>query len=366
MIIPININVSSVYSLVIFLLVLATLHGSISADQQPDKTWHPLGSGLNHNVNAFVIFEDDLIASGAFTLADGQSANRVALWNGSGWQPLGDGMNEMVFELALHNGELFAGGNFLEADGNEVYGIARWDGAEWQPLAPAGMNEATNALFSYDGDLIAGGRFTMAGDQTVNHVARWDGEEWHPMGSGVGNSNHRTPDVQAFTIYQGDLVAGGSFDLAGGEEAHFIARWDGSTWHPVGSGLQKIDFGGIYDFTIYEGNLVAAGRFNMADGETTHAARLINGEWQPMGTGISAGALEIFEGELYVAGLFINEDSELENRIARWDGSAWQPVGVADAGSNALITYRGNLVAGGMFTTKDGEVVNHVARWSVY
>ena len=53
---------------------------------------------------------------------------------------------------------------------------------------------------------------------------------------------------------------------------------------------------------------------------------------------------------------FIIEESEVESHIARWHGSAWQPVGVADAGSNALITYKGSLVAGGMFITMDGGV----------
>ena len=63
---------------------------------------------------------------------------------------------------------------------------------------------------------------------------------------------------------------------------------------------------------------------------------------------------------------FINEESEQENCIARWNGSGWQSVGVSDAGSNALITYKGILVAGGMLTTTDGQVANHVAGRSGY
>ena len=60
---------------------------------------------------------------------------------------------------------------------------------------------------------------------------------------------------------------------------------------------------------------------------------------------------------------FINEESEVESHIARWDGLAWQPIGVADAGYNALTTFRDNLVTGGMFTSMGGKVVNHVAGW---
>jgi hypothetical protein len=37
----------------------------------------------------------------------------------------------------------------------------------------------------YDGDLIAAGAFTEAGGVPVNRIARWDGTDWSPLGSGI-------------------------------------------------------------------------------------------------------------------------------------------------------------------------------------
>ncbi|MFC1572138.1 hypothetical protein ACFL6M_00920, partial [Candidatus Eisenbacteria bacterium] len=69
------------------------------------------------------------------------------------------------------------------------------DGNSWNALDTGvwgGDYRLVNALTVYDGDLIAGGFFTRAGAWTVNNIARWDGTEWHPLGSGLeGGKLHR-------------------------------------------------------------------------------------------------------------------------------------------------------------------------------
>src|SRR5690606_24067291 len=71
---------------------------------------------------------------------------------------------------------------------------------------------------------------------------------------------------------------------------------------------------------------------------------------------------------LYVAGLFLTAGGKQVNRIARWDGTSWQPLaGPSGAGMNgavrALTVYDGDLIAAGSFTTAGGVTVNGVARW---
>ena len=71
----------------------------------------------------------------------------------------------------------------------------RCDGQPHRPLgrdrvASSGQRDGTtdhvNALaFGPDGSLYAGGKFTTAGGVTANHIARWDGSDWHPLGSGI-------------------------------------------------------------------------------------------------------------------------------------------------------------------------------------
>ena len=46
-----------------------------------------------------------------------------------------------------------------------------------------------------------------------------------------------TGTILAATWYRGDLVVGGEFAEIGGTSARLVARWDGRTWRPLGSGL---------------------------------------------------------------------------------------------------------------------------------
>jgi hypothetical protein len=57
-------------------------------------------------------------------------------------------------------------------------------------------------------------------------------------------------------------VAGGSFNTAGGVSAFGIARWDGTTWSPLGSGISA---GYVFALTtLPNGDVVAGGDFYFA------------------------------------------------------------------------------------------------------
>jgi hypothetical protein len=85
-----------------------------------------------------------------------------------------------------------------------------------------------------DGSLYAGGAFTRANWVVVNRIARWDGSQWHPLGSGLDGYGYALavgPD--------GALVVGGSFNTAGGKPSARTARWTGAVarnpvaWFPI-------------------------------------------------------------------------------------------------------------------------------------
>ena len=156
-------------------------------------------------------------------------------------------MNSSVFALAFGpDGSLYAGGRFTAAGGGSANHIARWDGAAWHPLG-SGMNGGSPNQFvdvralavGPDGSLYAGGLFDTAGGVLANGIARWDGAAWHPLGSGMGGlAEPNDPTVYALAFGpDGSLYAGGKFTEAGGAAANYIARWDGATWHPLGSGM---------------------------------------------------------------------------------------------------------------------------------
>ena len=83
--------------------------------------------------------------------------------------------------------------------------------------------------------LYAGGDFTTAGGVAANRIAKWDGSSWTALGSGMNN------DVHALAVFDDGggpaLYAGGAFTTAGGVAANRIAKWDGSSWSALGSGM---------------------------------------------------------------------------------------------------------------------------------
>src|SRR5690606_15557333 len=57
----------------------------------------------------------------------------------------------------------------------------------WLPGAPnSGPNGPVNSmLLQSNGDVLAGGDFTLADDQFARSMARFDGTSWQPLGQGI-------------------------------------------------------------------------------------------------------------------------------------------------------------------------------------
>jgi len=76
-----------------------------------------------------------------------------------------------------------------------------------------------------NGDLYVAGTFTSMNGVPVNRIARWNGSVWSALGTGINNA------VTALRVFhQTNVIATGSFNLAGGWQVNGIARWDGSAW----------------------------------------------------------------------------------------------------------------------------------------
>src|SRR5207302_6152220 len=82
-----------------------------------------------------------------------------------------------------------------------------------------------------------GGGFLTAGGVSAKCVARWDGTGWYALGSGMNNGVNNP--VRAIGISGSNVYVGGEFTAAGGGgvNANHIARWDGNQWYPLGSGV---------------------------------------------------------------------------------------------------------------------------------
>ncbi len=205
---------------------------------------------------------------------------------------------------------------------------------DWKPSGgAAGFNRIVRALTIYNGQLIAGGSFTSVDGVGANYIAAWDGNSWHSLGGGFGGSS---PAVYALTVYNGKLIAGGYFTKAGDVSANHIAAWDGNSWQPLGSGMSGSGLPYVYALTVYNGQLIAGGRFATAGGADANLIAAWDGNnWHALGSGMGAGginstsvrALTVYDGQLVAGGGFATASGLDVNCIAGWDGNNWHGLG---------------------------------------
>lgn len=233
------------------------------------------------------------------------------LAQGGNWHNCG-GQNYVAMDV--YTSAVDAAG-FLHVGGSG--GIKKWDGADWTDVVAASEVNGTIYEIKFDasGNMYAGGAFTTIDGVSANRIAKWDGSTWSALGSGMNG--------QVWTITfdnSGNVLAGGNFTTSGGSSANRIAKWDGTSWSTFGTGAN--------------GNVESLAFDN--------------------------------SGTLYVGGWFTSIAGVTANRIAKWDGSTWSAMGSgANNGVNVVLPdASGNVYAGGYFGTMGGITVNCVAKWN--
>ena len=273
---------------------------------------------------------------------------------------------------------LYAGGGFTTAGETTVNRIAKCDGATWFPLGSGVGGFGLGALTVFDDGggpaLYAGGSFTSASGVLVNHIAKWDGSSWSALGSGMGSDQ-----VDALAVFDDGggpaLYAGGDFFTAGGASALRIAKWDGASWSPLGAGMN----GDVYTLAVFDDGggpaLYAGGFFTTAGGlPANRVAKWDGSSWSPLGSGVDASvlALAVFDDgggpALYAGGQFTIAGGGSASRIAKWDGSIWSALGSgANNNVRALTVFDDGggsaLYVGGQFTLAGGITAGRIAKW---
>lgn len=276
------------------------------------EAWESVISGISSTVQCMAFDANgDLYIGGSFQ--DLGSANGDKIAKITGLEPdgtptanaLGTGLAVLPCEaLAISpNGDVYAGGQFISAGGvaNTAY-IAKWDGTAWSALS-TGLNNNVFALaFAPNGDLYIGGMFT---DVAYPYLCKWNGTAFSVVGTNTDINKY----VRALAFgATGHLYVGGAFTNAGGNpNADYIAKWSGSSWESLGTGMNS----GVTHITVNSGKVYAGGVFTTADGLTVtdRVAVWSNGAWQPIdidfpGTSQVLFVLPASDGSLYVGGVF--------------------------------------------------------------
>ncbi|MFQ5599276.1 MAG: FlgD immunoglobulin-like domain containing protein [Candidatus Krumholzibacteriia bacterium] len=124
----------------------------------------------------------------------------------------------------------------------------------------------------------------------------------------------------------------------------------------------------IWASVLYDGQLVVAGEFVEVQGAPgNHIARWDGNAWQPFGIGTSnlIYTLGVYRGELIAGGKFMRAGGVAVSHIARWNGFAWAPLGSGvDGEVRALAVHDGDLIVGGDFNVAGGDTARKIARWN--
>jgi hypothetical protein len=217
-------------------------------------------------------------------------------------------------------------------------------------------------------------------------IAKWNGSQFVPVGGGLDGPAWcmTTFDDDGPGPHPAQLVVAGSFSHAGGQDALSIAAWNGSSWSPLGFGID----GTVYAIKSHDDGsgpaLFAGGDFGIAGGGfVSSLAAWRNGIWEDVGGGVTLDgsrgyveALESFQGSLYIAGFFNRAGPGATNAIVKWNNNAFSNLGagVSYSGFSAVVstllavdlpsTNGPALIIGGAIDTAGGLPSGPVARWS--
>lgn len=308
------------------------------------------------------VYDGAPCAGGRFTLTSvggvETPAYSGAIWKGDHWEGIGGGVGGYVHALQQYGGDLIVGGDMVyvgdaapENEGFtgdvEVRGIARWDGTTWHGMSPIGHspNGAVHCLGRYGDRLVAAGEFTRAGDTPVTNIAAFDGSSWEPLGEGLQYSVAFMRTCYAMVEYDGSLIVGGKISSAGGQPVQNVARWDGQAWSAMGGGIPT----GVQGLGVSNGQLYADRfRWTGTDWEEYFA---VDGK---------INAYCEWNGLLVLGGEFHNAGGQPADHIVGWDGVQYVPIGGGLPGEvRALCAYNGVLVAAGNI----GSPFWNIAQW---
>lgn len=303
--------------------------------------WSNVAGGLNGPVSALALSSNALYVAGAFTSAGGVAVSNVACWDGANWRPVGEGLNGSLAGMVVNEGGLHVAGALQLVGRTQAVNIVRWTGSNWTAVADgigAGDPQGYGYIGAFAGigtDLYVAGDFTKAGDISATNIARWNGTHWEAVGGGITGDESWMPNwfgmvyVSALAASGNTLYVGGSFTHAGGVAAANIAKWDGTNWSALGSGL-----GGQGDFFmgyVYRPVLALAA----------------NGS------------------EVYAGGEFGLGEGAPANWLARWDGWNWSALGAGLDGAVGALACDGNrLCVAGNFGRAGGRPASGFGLWT--
>ena len=249
--------------------------------------------------------------------------------------------------------------------------------AEWIRLNTGdypGTNGVINAVARYRENIYVGGCFSKAGNVEAANVAKWNGSTWSALGSGITANGYLIPVYALACDSSGNLYVGGHFDTAGGMLAKNVARWDGYRWNSLGKGANNDVLALTFDSA---GSLYAGGVFDSIGGTgVSGIGRWDGSRWHSLGGGTHLAIIQAIAckgNQVFAGGLFDSIGNTPVAKLARWDGTSWSSPGDAFRPLEQAFfskqvfalafDSKGDLYVGGKFDSVSNIKAKNIARW---
>lgn len=333
--------------------------------------WSALGSNpansfagaLNFYVYAILVSGTDLYVGGNFYAAAGiPAADFLAKWNGSTWSALAPNqngpspINAPVRALAMWGSNLLVGGEFYNAGGEQTADyVAVWNGSTWTRLGTA-INQTTgavtgqvHALAVNGNNVYIGGYFYDAANiPAADFVVHWDGSSWHSMGATTSNNGPIQGFVYALAATATDVYAGGAFqNVYADATIDYVAEYNVANflWTPLdANGANGSLNATVRALRLVGTDLYVGGEFTTVDGQSgvNYLARWTGFGWSQVANpspNAFVRAIVVSGSNIYVGGDFTDVGGNVTaDSVARWNSNAfsWSALGSNGSGGGAL------------------------------
>lgn len=229
------------------------------------------------------------------------------------WTDLGAQLIGEVNAMVVYNDEVYIAGDF------SINGVpssfARVEGEELVSVAT--LNGIARDMELYQGKIWLAGVFNNG----YNDLAVWDGNELTYTGAYLSKYG----EAYDLKFHNDQLfICGFSTGFVGSD--YTVAVLENDTWSPLG----KFD-NAVLSIEIYNEQLIAAGHFtaffddNWNEIPAAHVAKMANGQWLAMGAGINSTVrnLEVVNNQLWACADLFDEEENPGFGLGKLEGDAW-------------------------------------------
>lgn len=169
-----------------------------------------------------------------------------------------------------------------------------------------------------DSEVLVGGYFSTIDTVDAVRIARWDGSAWHALGSGL-------PATPTALAHDGTKVYVSTYDEGAGQL--LLGAFDGTTWSDLATSAANLTPAPYFNFNalrVVGDAVIAVGAVELDDKSARGAVVFENGTFRPLGGGGAHGItltdLAVTSEAIWVAGTIADAGPE---------GSTTSTVGIA-------------------------------------